>query len=138
MFDHCLYFNTVSLARQLERAWTEAFKPFDLTPSQAFTLRAVLRKPGMLQSELAETMKIARATATRAVDGLEARGLLQRRPNDRDRRESEVHPTGAALDLRDDLEAASAAMTTRFKGELGAERFRTFVDEIKSIGASLP
>jgi len=42
MFDHCLYFNTSALARRLEREWTVAFKPFDLTPPQAFTLRAVL------------------------------------------------------------------------------------------------
>ena len=42
MFDHCLYFNTTALARVLERQWAEAFKPFDLTPPQAFLLRAVL------------------------------------------------------------------------------------------------
>lgn len=133
MFDHCIYFNTVSLGRQLERAWSEAFKPFSLTPPQAFTLRAVLEKPGMLQSELADTLKIARATATRAVDGLEARGFVERRQTKRDGRECEIHPTSEAIELRDALNAASAAMTERFKGSLGADHFRDFVEQVKDV-----
>jgi DNA-binding MarR family transcriptional regulator len=134
MFDHCLYFNTTSLARQLERIWSEAFKRFDLTPSQAFTLRAVLQKPGMLHSELAGTLKIARATATRAVDGLVARGLVERRPTKQDGRESEIHPTAEAVRLKDDLNAASGEVTARLKGELGDDVFAGFVQQARSIG----
>jgi Transcriptional regulators len=133
MFDHCIYFNTVSLGRQLERAWSEAFKPFNLTPPQAFTLRAVLEKPGMLQSELADTLKIARATATRAIDGLEARGLLVRSPTKRDGRECEIHPTDEAIELRVPLNAASAAMTERLKERLGTDNFRDFVEQVKDV-----
>lgn len=138
MFDHCLYFNTTALARQLERVWTEAFKPYDLTPSQAFTLRAVLAKPGMLHSELAETLKIARATASRAVDGLVARGLLERRPATRDGREWEIHPTPSATELKDALNAASGTVTARLKTELGDAEFADFVGRARMIGSHLP
>lgn len=137
MFDHCLYFNTVALARQLERVWTEAFKPFDLTPAQAFTLRATLNRPAMLQSELAETLQIARATATRAIDGLEKRGLLVRRPTKRDKRECEIHPTEDAVKLRIALDAASAAVTKRLRTELGEPCFDGFVERAKSINKTL-
>jgi hypothetical protein len=51
MFDHCIYFNTTALARALEREWTAAYKPFGLTPPQGFMLRAVLAKPGIVQSD---------------------------------------------------------------------------------------
>ncbi|MBB4348971.1 MULTISPECIES: MarR family winged helix-turn-helix transcriptional regulator [Rhizobiaceae] len=138
MFDHCLYFNTTALARQLERVWSEAFKPFSLTPSQAFTLRAVLQKPGMLHSELAETLRIARATATRAVDGLVARGLLERRSTKQDGRESEIHPTSEAMKIRNDLDAASGMVTARLKDELGDGVFSGFVRQARSIGSRLP
>lgn len=137
MFDHCLYFNTTALARQLERLWTEAFKPFDLTPSQGFTVRAVLQKPGMLHSELASSLKIARATATRAVDGLVARNLVERRPTKRDGREWEIHPTPQAVAMREALDGASGAVTARMKDELGAARFGDFVEQAKSIGRHL-
>jgi DNA-binding MarR family transcriptional regulator len=138
MFDHCLYFNTTALARQLERVWTEAFKPFDLTPSQGFALRAVLAKPGMLHSELAATLKIARATATRSVDGLVARGLLERRPTKQDGRESVIYPTSKAAELKDDLNRASASVTERLKRELGDALFAEFVQQARSIGSHLP
>ena len=69
MFDQCLYFNTTALARQLEREWTRAFAPFELTPPQAFMLRTILDQPGLLQRELAASMVISRPTATRTLDG---------------------------------------------------------------------
>jgi len=138
MFDHCLYFNTTALARQLERVWTEAFKPFDLTPSQAFTLRAILQRPGMLHSELALALKIARATATRAVDGLVARGLVERRATKNDGRESEIYPTAEGIALADGLNAASGKVTARLKDELGTDLFSDFVRQARSIGGRLP
>ncbi len=137
MFDHCLYFNTMALGRQLERLWTEAFKPFSLTPSQGFTLRAVLQRPGLSPSELAEALKIARATATRAIDGLETRGLVTRVAAEGDGREWQVHPTAEALELAAPLNAASAAMTERLRERLGSDAFRSFVEEVKSVGQQI-
>jgi DNA-binding MarR family transcriptional regulator len=67
MFEQCLYFNTTSLARKLEREWTQAFKSFNLTPPQAFMLRVVLQKQAALQGELASEMNITRSTATRTL-----------------------------------------------------------------------
>ena len=46
MFDDGLYFNATSLARKLERLWSQAFRPFGLTPAQAFMLRVILDQPG--------------------------------------------------------------------------------------------
>lgn len=133
MFDHCIYFNTAALSRKLERIWGEAFKPFGLTPPQAFMLRAVLDQPGMLQSQLADELKIARATATRALDGLEAKELVERRTNERDGRECEVHPTANSQALKDGLNAASGAVTHRLKEQLGVGEFEGFVAQAKTI-----
>jgi len=133
MFDHCIYFNTAALARQLERIWAKAFRPFDLTPPQAFLLRAVLDKPGMLQSELADTLKITRPTATRALDGLATRGLVERRPTKRDGRECEIFPTPQAQPLKDPINAASGEVTKRLTAVLGKEAFADFVEQAKSI-----
>jgi DNA-binding MarR family transcriptional regulator len=87
MFDHCLYFNTSALARQLEREWSAAFAPFELTPPQGFILRAILHKPGLQPREIAQMLVIARPTTTRILDGLEAKGLIERHSSERDGRE---------------------------------------------------
>ena len=137
MFDHCLYFNTTALARRLEREWADAFDPFGLTPPQAFMLRAILERPGMLQRELAQSMSISRPTATRSLDGLQEKGLIERRGLERDGRELEIHPTSAANRIRTALNRASAGVTARLKERLGAESFRVVVSQVKGVRAAL-
>lgn len=137
MFERCIYFNTTALSRQLERIWTTAFAPFDLTPPQGFMLRAVLARPGLLQSELADELRIARATATRGLDGLEAKGLIVRNKSTKDKRESSITPTAEALSIKDALNAASGATTQRLTELFGETAFADFVEQARSIAAKL-
>lgn len=137
VFDHCLYFNTTALARRLEREWTLAFKPFELTPSQAFILRVILSKPGLLQRELADEMGISRPTATRTLDGLAAKGLIERRASERDGREWSIFPTKSARDLHQALDSASGAVTRRLKKRLGEAAFVETVGKIRGVRATL-
>lgn len=137
MFDRCLYFNTAALSRMLERVWTQAFSPFGLSPPQAFLLRAVLAQPGQLQRELAEALTITRPTATRLLDGLQQRGLIERRSSGNDGRELEVHPTPAALAIASDLNRASAAVTRRLQKTLGEQRFGDVVAQMRQVRGML-
>lgn len=137
MFDHCMYFNTAALARQLERNWTEAYKPFGLTAPQGFLLRAVLRRPGILQGQLAAELAIARPTATRALDGLVTKKLITRQPSNTDGREIEVHPTARAVALQLPLDKASAAITTRIKRVIGEVSFADLVASVREVRSAL-
>jgi DNA-binding MarR family transcriptional regulator len=137
MFEQCLYFNTTSLARQLEREWTKAFKPFGLTPSQAFMLRVVLDKAALLQSELALEMNISRPTATRGLDGLERLGLIKRLASMKDGREQEIHPTKKAIDMKNAINAASGDVTRRLKKVLGENHFEDVVGRVRGISSAL-
>ena len=131
MFEQCLYFNTASLARVLEREWSEAFKPFGLTPPQAFMLRAVLDTPGLQQKELADLMVISRPTATRALDGLMAKGLIKRRNSELDGREFRIYPTMDATQIHASLNEASGKVTRRLKDLLGEDGFKDTVSKIR-------
>lgn len=137
MFDACLYFNTAALARQLEREWTQAFAAFELTPPQGFTLRAVMNQPGLLQREVAQLLVIARPTATRVLDGLAAKGLIERRDSERDGREFLIFPTTAALEIRTALDAASAEVTARLKALLGESVFVDTVGHVRAVRGAL-
>jgi DNA-binding MarR family transcriptional regulator len=137
MFDHCLYFNTTALARQLEREWTAAFEPYDLTPPQAFMLRAVLDKPGLAQRELAASLVISRPTATRALDGLSAKGLIERRASDQDGREYFIFATPGAAGIHVALNEASGRVTRRLKRLLGESTFVETVGQVRSVRLAL-
>ena len=137
MFDHCLYFNTTALARLVEREWTLAYKPFDLTPPQGFVLRAVLNKPGLLNRELAELLGIARPTATRLLDNLDAKKLIERRPSEGDGREWNIFPTEAARALKVPINKASAEVAKRLREQIGEARFDEVVGSMRQIRNTL-
>ena len=137
MFDHCLYFNTTALARRLEREWTEAFAIFELSPPQAFMLRVVLAKPGLLQRELADELSIARPTATRALDFLQTKGLIERHGRDGDGREVCIQPTKDAIAIHAALNKASGTVTSKLKSLLGDAEFGETVSKIRGVRSAL-
>ena len=133
MFEQCLYFNTTALARVLDREWSVAFARFDLTPPQAFLLRAVLAQPGQSPHQLAALLVIARPTVTRLLDGLERKGLITRRGAEQDRRGVVVLPTDAACAQAEALNAAAGAVTARLRAQFGEEIFRTVVAQLRHL-----
>ena len=137
MFEQCLYFNTTSLARKLEREWAQAFEEFGLTPSQAFLLRVVLEKNGALQSELAHEMNISRSTATRTLDQLEKLHYVERQQSANDGRETVIAPTIRAKQIWAELNEASGAVTKRMKRTLGDRAFKDVVATVKAASETI-
>lgn len=137
MFDHCLYFNTAALSRRLEREWAGAFAPFGLTAPQGFMLRAIIDRPGMLQSELAVELSIARSTTTRALDALAGKGFLQRRKTQGDGRETAVFPTSAALAIKVPLNASAGGAAAKIGKILGKAEFAEAVLKIRAVRSAL-
>jgi DNA-binding MarR family transcriptional regulator len=137
MFDRCLYFNTTALARRLEREWGAVFSEFELTPPQAFMLRAILEHSGASQRELADMLAIAPSTATRALDKLQSKGLVERRGMLTDRREIAIHATPEGMALERRLVSANSAATSRMTGLLGDESLCEAVTKLKEVRSAL-
>ncbi|MES2190463.1 MAG: MarR family winged helix-turn-helix transcriptional regulator [Pseudomonadota bacterium] len=137
MFDHCLYFNTTALARLVDKEWTIAFKPFGVTPSQGFMLRLVLKKPGLLQHQIADELTISRPTATRLLDGLQALKLVERRSTASDGRHWAVYPTAEAEAMHAAINKASGEVTRRIQQNIGKENFDETVSRVRSVSNAL-
>lgn len=75
-----------AVARQLRSLSREALSPWDINPSHLRALQVVARNEAVRLRDLADHLRIAPRSATEVVDGLEARGLVQRRPDPDDRR----------------------------------------------------
>jgi len=121
MFEECLYFNSNALARTVSRIWTEAYKPFDLSPPHAFLLRVVLARPGLMPRELAEELSLSRSTVTRFLDSLEKRELLVRKPAAQDGREMHIHPTKKAKSMHKKLDQTGADLTRLMGKTIGQD-----------------
>jgi DNA-binding MarR family transcriptional regulator len=95
-----------SVARRLRQASAESLARWDLTPSQFRALRVLMRHEAMRPSELSEHLRIAPRSTTEVLDGLEAKGLVERRPDPHDRRATLVVPTGRGTDLAATIRSA--------------------------------
>jgi DNA-binding MarR family transcriptional regulator len=79
--------------------FTERIAELDLTPPQTGLLRAVAVAPGQSQQAMARHLSTPPSRLVALVDGLDERGLIERRRNPDDRRLHALHLTAAGFDL---------------------------------------
>lgn len=133
MFERCLYFNTNSFARKLNRHWEAAFATYDLAPSHGYLLRLVLEKPGLSQQELANGMLLERSTVARFLDRLEDKGFVEREEHDQDPRMKIVLPTKAALKLKTQMQSLGDTLYRSMCEKFGADRVASFVKQMREM-----
>jgi len=71
----------------------ESFSKLKLRPAEFSVLAIMARTPGLKQSEIAKQLGIKRANFVALMDGLEQRGLAERRKSDHDKRSHALHLT---------------------------------------------
>ena len=133
MFEECLYFNSNALARTVSRIWTDAYKPFDLSPSHAFLLRVVLAKPGLMPRELAKELSLSRSTVTRFLDSLEKRDFLLRKMTAKDGREVHVYPTKKAIQIHKELDQAGGTLSKLMRDIFGQDDLSKTVSNLRKL-----
>jgi len=79
--------------------FAERIASLDLTPPQTGLLRAVAAAPGQSQQALARHLGTPPSRLVALVDGLDERGLIERRRNPDDRRLHALHVTDAGHEL---------------------------------------
>lgn len=133
MFEECLYFNSNALARTVSRVWTEAYKPFDLSPPHAFMLRVVLAKPGLMPRQLAKELSLSRSTVTRFLDSLEKRGFLVRKMTTQDGREVQIYPTKAAIEIHEKLDQTGKNLSRLMGKIIGQDDLSQTVSNLRKL-----
>jgi len=133
MFEGCLYFNSNALARTVSRVWTEAYKPFDLSPPHAFMLRVVLSKPGLMPRELAKELSLSRSTISRFLDSLEKRDFLIRKMTTKDGREVQIYPTKAAIKIHEELDQIGRNLSNLMEKIIGKDDLSQTVSNLRKL-----
>lgn len=100
---------TTRLANYLRKAIGATFAEFGLQPGE-FDVLATLRRSGapyqLSPTELFKSMMVSSGTMTNRIDRLEAAALVERVPDERDRRGTLIHLTDQGFEL---IEAAVTA-----------------------------
>lgn len=109
-FERDLMILLHDVARALRTRVDRAARTSGMTRAQWVILARLARQPGMSQNELAAICEVEPITVGRLVDRLEARGLVERRPDPGDRRIRRLHLLPAARPLVDEIAAYRATL----------------------------
>jgi DNA-binding MarR family transcriptional regulator len=140
-WDNPRFRNWVAVARAchvLERTLAIKLAPIDLKPAQLDVLMNLYRHPGMSQHDLARKLLVGRSNITMLLPQLEARGLLVREGDERDKRILRLTLTEAgeallmeALEIHMALIEKAMSQSTREECDLIGERMRRVAEVLK-------
>ncbi len=108
-----------------------------MTRAQWAILIWLERQPGLSQKELAELLEVEPISVARLIDRLEARGMVERRADPRDRRIWRLHllpPAGAVLR---EIDHERADITRMLSAGLDPAGLRTMTDALVTMKANL-
>ena len=123
--------NQISMALFLEETAGQ-----DLTPAQYGALALIAAEPGMDQTRLTDRSALDRSSVTKCVERLEARGMIRRDMDAKDRRVRQLHITKEGLSLLGDVEAAVKRAQDRIVRPLGGERAKLFLAMLQEVASA--
>ncbi|MEO3384865.1 MarR family winged helix-turn-helix transcriptional regulator [Mesorhizobium sp. CAU 1741] len=102
----------------------ESFSKMKLRPAEFSVLALIARTPGQKQTEIAGQLGIKRANFVALMDGLERRGLAERRKAVGDKRSHSLHLTPEGVRFAQKMSAVWAAHEQRLVDRLGGPEAR--------------
>src|SRR4051794_36765167 len=92
-----------------QRAGEDWIRARELSHAQAFVLGYLVKNPGAIQRDIADVTRTSAASVTSLLQGLERRGLVERRTESGNERSKRVAATPAGVELIAGFDAAMAA-----------------------------
>ena len=110
----------------------------DLSQEQAFALGYLAQNPGAIQREIAALTRTTAASVSSLVQGLERRGLIERRTADGDERRKRVYATPAGIDLIAGFDDAMLAVDDVLLASLDQSERADLLRLLEKVTAGLP
>ena len=102
MWDNPRFRNWVAVARAchlVQQTLARELKPLDLKPPHLDIIVNLMRTDGISQQDLARKLLVGRSNMTMLLPQMEKRGLIERRPDETDRRILRLYLTDAGMAL---------------------------------------
>ncbi|WP_439692784.1 MarR family winged helix-turn-helix transcriptional regulator [Curtobacterium sp. SP.BCo] len=109
-----------------------------LTQEQSFVLGYLQHTPGAIQRDIAEITRTSAASVSSLLQGLERRGLVERRADAENARTKRVHATEAGIALIAGFEDAMIALDDVLLAPLDPDERATLQALLQKVTAELP
>jgi len=110
----------------------------ELSHEQAFVLGYLEQNPGSIQRDIADVSRTSAASVSSLLQGLERRGLVERRTDGANERSKKVYATPAGTELIAGFDAAMAEADETILAPLDPEERATLHALLTKITADLP
>ncbi len=125
------------LLRSFESCDQQCLAQFGVTASQGYALLAFPEDAGISMNELSQTMGLANSTMTRMVDHLVAKGLVNRRQGDEDRRVVRVALTPQGRELQRSLETARRELLQEVLADIQEGERSSILNSLEKLNAAV-
>lgn len=129
-FDRDLLFLIHDVARLLRVDADKRARAHGMTRAQWAILIWLERQSGLSQKELAEILDVEPITVARLIDRLQARGMVERRPDPKDRRIWRLHLRPPAFAVLGEIDEQRAAITEMLTHGIDNESLRSATDTL--------
>ncbi|QIS24073.1 MarR family transcriptional regulator [Nocardia terpenica] len=126
---------TVWAQRKAGEDWIRAR---ELSFEQSFVLGYLVRTPGAIQRDIAQITRTSAASVSSLLQGLERRGLVERRTEGGDERSKRVYATAPAAELIAGFDTAMTAVEETILAPLDPAERTTLHALLTKISAELP
>ena len=133
--DFLILLNDV--ARLVRTRFDQLARTRGMTRAQWVILARLSRQPGLSQNELASICEVEPITVGRLIDRLEARGLVERRADPKDRRVRRLHLLPAAQPHIDEISGYKEIMASEISEGIDKSTQDALVDALIDIKSKL-
>ena len=110
----------------------------DLSHAQSFVLGYLVQNPGAIQRDIAQITRTSAASVSSLLQGLERRGLVERRTDPENERTKRVYATPTGSDLVAGFDAAITAADETILAPLDQAERTALHDLLSKVTAQLP
>jgi DNA-binding MarR family transcriptional regulator len=136
-FQRDLMFLLHDVARLLRVDADKRARAHGMTRAQWGILFWLERQPGLSQKELAEILEVEPITVARLIDRLEARGMVERRPDPKDRRIWRLHLSPPAYPALREIDRHREDMRTLVTSGLDEATIDTMMEALITMKLTL-
>ena len=136
-FHRDLLFLLNDVARLLRVDADKRARQHGMTRAQWAILIWLERQPGITQKELSEILEVEPISVARLIDRLESRGMVERRPDPRDRRIWRLHLMAPAYAVLAEIDTQRAAMTAMVRAGIDNQSIENMTETLIRMKATL-
>ena len=125
------------VARQMRTRSDQRARTYGMTRAQWVILAHLERQPGLSQNELAAIVEVEPITIGRLVDLLEARGVVERRADPKDRRVWRLQLTPAASSVLDEIKKYRLELHELMTAGIDAATLKVMRDGLRRMKTNL-